>query len=177
MTSLPPPSPSWLPPIALGAMFTVLVQLASAVVGALVPQAQVGLCCCCAVETLPIGAVPAWLAARQDRRLRPAQGFAVAFIAAGLGSVVVAFVLFLQMRGMDTGEVRESVRAALEQANATSGTGALTREEIDRYAGAVVELFRFAPAIMATATTLLAAVVGMITVNVVRRRDQAGLAR
>ena len=177
MTPSPParaePPPSWLPPIAMGATFALFAQLAPLVVADLVPAVQVALCCCCAAQPVPIGVLPAWLAARRDRRLTPGQGFAVAFIAAGLGSVTVAFVQFMAIRGTDTEAWRESFVSALNKAREAGGGSELTREQVESLADSLVEFLPLFPAIVATLITLLAALVGMVTVRVMRRGEPA----
>lgn len=164
----PHSTPSWLVPIVTGAVVTfaglfVLGRVALDTQGPL----SVATGCCCVLSFVPFGALPAWVAARRDPLLTAGHGFAVAFIAVGLGALVWAGLEATYGAEIDPEEVR---RQMVEQAPPDS---TLSEEEIQRVADCVVAAFPYMPAVAASVTTLLAGFVGMMTVGLAKRRDRS----
>lgn len=164
-------SPSWAVPIALGALGTFALLLVFGAGQALpVPGLQMAACCCCAAGFLPYGVLPAWIAVRRDPRLTGGQGFAVAFIAVGLGTIVWAALVASAESAVDPATLRESLEQAREGMPADQR---MSDEDLTQMVDAVQELLPFLPALYAVVTTVLAGFVGMITVGMVRRRRRA----
>lgn len=84
--SSPPPHPSWRLPIALGAMATIVLH-APALVDNLLWVPLLGTCGC---SGIPTGVLATLLALRKEPGMGAASGFGVAFIAAGVGALLVA---------------------------------------------------------------------------------------
>lgn len=162
------PTPSWAVPIAAGAFGTFVLLLLFGI-GQTVPQASVALtsACCCAAGFLPYGFLPAWIATRRDPRLTPGQGFAVAFIGVGLGTVVWAVLNTPSFQQVDPALLREWFETAQEGMPVEQRR---SKEEIDQMFETTRALIPYVPAIYATVTTLLAGFVGMLTVRIVRGR-------
>lgn len=177
MTSLPPtssqppePTPSWAVPIAVGAaaafvaqVFPVALQMLPGVLGGLG-------CCCCAAGPL-VGAVPGWVAARRDPRLTTGQAFAVAFIAVGLGSVIVAAVFVAGASQLDQAEMERSMREMLRTLNEGAPAGnRMTPEEIDESIAMMKTLAPYGPIVTAALTTVFGGLFGMLGAALGRRR-------
>ena len=163
--------PSWFVPIALGALFTVLAQMAPTMLAQLYPPASLAWPCCCTLEILPIGILPAFVALRRDPNLTAGQGFTVSFIACGMGSIVTAINLVLQVRQLDPDELREALRHGMEEM-VREGATELEPAEIERVVEGVVTGLPYLPVVAASVVTLLAAVCGLATVSILRRRAQ-----
>lgn len=168
MDSTPPAQqPSWAVPIAFGAVFTFVLQALWTIGQALpVLPVQFAACCCCAGSFLPSGFVPAFLAARRDPHLTAGQGFAVAFIAVGLGTIVWAVIGALSASSHDPQLIRDAVAAAQDGAPADQR---LSGEELDQLTDFLVSILPFVPAVQAAVTTVLAGLAGMLTVGFAKR--------
>lgn len=176
MTSPPAgraPSPSWTVPIAVGALQALIVLWL--VFGLLAPLAGAEFggasLCVCAVFMLPLGIVPATSARRRDPSLVPAQGFAIAFIAIGIGSVLWAGPAIAAGSPPDARTVRSAIFEAQERLPEDQR---LSTEVIDGLVATIVDLAPYMPAIVATIVTLVAGFVGMLAVAFRTRRDARG---
>jgi len=164
----PPQQPSWAVPIAFGALFTFVLQ-ALYMVGKELPvlPIQFAACCCCLGAFIPSGSVPAFLAARRDRYLTAGQGFAVAFIAVGLGTIPCALVDSLRAARVDRQFLRDAVVAAQDGVPAEEQ---LSEEGLENLTDFLVSVLPFMPAVQAAVTIVLAGLVGMLTVGFAKRR-------
>ncbi len=160
------PAPSWTGPIVIGAITTVLTQLMVSVLAAVVPAAA---SCCCMFEAIPLGLIPAWLAVSRDPRLTPGQGFAVSFIAVGIGSLCVAVVASLELRSVDTTALRHELMQMIAQWAEASGQPMPEAERAAR-AEQLIGMRQYVPAVVATVLTVLAGITGMIGVRFARQR-------
>ncbi|HLQ38089.1 MAG TPA: hypothetical protein VK348_09825 [Planctomycetota bacterium] len=79
-----PPRPSWIVPVAVGALATAALH------GFAVQDNILWLCFSCGCTGMPVGLLPALLAVRRDPLMGAGSGFALAFIATGLGAILVA---------------------------------------------------------------------------------------
>jgi hypothetical protein len=86
------PRPSWTVPVVAGAIAT--VALHSWVL--INPDWWLPACCFVCVTGIPVGFVPAVLATRRDPWMGAGSGFAVAFLAVGLGATALAIAAFAQ---------------------------------------------------------------------------------
>jgi len=86
------PRPSWTVPVVAGAFATVLLHSWLLIN----PQWWVPACCLVCVTGIPVGFVPAVLATRRDPFMGAGSGFAVAFLAVGLGATALAIAAFAQ---------------------------------------------------------------------------------
>jgi hypothetical protein len=161
-----PPQPSWAVPIAFGALFTFVLQALIAV-GQAVPVVQFAACCCCAVGFVPSGFVPAFLAARRDPHLTAGQGFAVSFIAVGIGTIAWAVIGALSVSSQDPQLIRDAVMAAQEGLPADQR---LEQEELDALTDFLRAVLPFVPAVQAAVTTVFAGIAGMLSVGFAKRR-------
>lgn len=86
------PQPSWFVPVAVGALFTMVLH------GIAVHRNETWwfLCLTCGASGTPAGLLPAWLALRREPHLGAASGFAVAFIATGIGAACCAVLSWLR---------------------------------------------------------------------------------
>jgi hypothetical protein len=165
------PPPSWAPPIAAGAALTFSLQLLFQLVQALpVPALQLAGCCCCLAGFLPYGAVPAWIAARRDPWLTAGQGFAVAFIAVGLGSIAWALLAAGMTAAVDQDALRQGFRDAQE---GLPDEQRLSQEQVEAMVDFARRALPYVPALHAAVTTVLAGFVGMLTVGIARGRRPA----
>lgn len=180
MSQLPlqPPPPSWLPTIFVGALAVVAVQLLLAAFGvvasAVAPAgpvpgvvAQCSLLCCCALQPLPIGAFIGFMAWRRDPALTPGQGFAVSFIAAGVGTLIMAVPQVLSASSVDDRE--RQIREVLQQMNETATTK-MSPEAIQEVASGAAELTPYIPVVSALVVTVFAGICGLFTVGYLRSR-------
>jgi hypothetical protein len=164
----PHQQPPWTVPIAFGAVFTFVLQ-ALLTIGQALPvlPVQFAACCCCCVGFVPSGFVPAFLAARRDRYLTAGQGFAVAFIAVGLGTIPCALVDSLRAARVDRQFLRDAVVAAQDGVPAEEQ---LSEEGLENLTDFLVSVLPFMPAVQAAVTIVLAGLVGMLTVGFAKRR-------
>jgi hypothetical protein len=86
------PRPSWTVPVLVGAFATILLH--SPVL--IDTQWWLPACCLVCVTGVPVGFVPALLATRRDPWMGAGSGFAVAFLAVGLGATALAIAAFAQ---------------------------------------------------------------------------------
>ncbi|MEM7199297.1 MAG: hypothetical protein AAF628_03465 [Planctomycetota bacterium] len=127
-------------------------------------------CCCVPLLVLPLGALPAGLAWRNDQTLTPSQGFAVSFIGVGLGAVLAAGIAVMSMGELDQTEVRGQLRNLIEQANETATEDQrMTQAEIDAEVARQAEALPFAPVVLAGIGTIIGGLVGMATIAMLRR--------
>jgi hypothetical protein len=164
----PHQQPPWTVPIAFGAVFTFVLQ-ALLTIGQALPvlPVQFAACCCCCVGFVPSGFVPAFLAARRDPHLTAGQGFAVAFIAVGLGTIFWTLLGATSASGYDPQLIRDAVVAAQDGVPAEQQ---LSAEELEELTAFLVTVLPFVPAVQAAVTTVLAGIAGMITVGFAKRR-------
>ncbi len=162
--------PSWLPPIAIGALATAAgTMLLLGLVFSGIPSASTPAQCCCSIAFVPFGALPAWLAFRRDRRLTPGQGFAVAFIAVGLGSVLWAgsMVLTHGMPEFDAAGLRKTLE---EQEQKKPENERVPQEQVDRVIAFMQQVWSFVPAVVALLLTVFGGLSGLITASILRSR-------
>ena len=156
--------PSWSVPILLGAAFVVLVQ------GLLQVAVGDAACCCAPLLALLYGFLPAFVAQRRDALLTPGQGFAVAFIATGIGMLVWAVSNYLYTGGTVPAGYEEAIREALEN------QPDLPPEEREALVDMLIAVHPYVPVILTAVVSLIAAFVGLITSLIFRPRfppDQA----
>jgi hypothetical protein len=166
VTALPPQptAPSWTLPIAVGAAFTFVFSFASSQTP--LPAG----CCCCVTLPLPLGVLPAMIALRRDAALTPAQGFAVSFIAVGLGAALLALLSVALAQGVNLTEMELELRRTFDELNRAQG-GGLSQEQIERSVGIAMRLAPYGPAIVAAVLSVVAGVTGLLTVAILRRRS------
>lgn len=159
-----PPRSSWAGPILIGALVT--MALHSPALWA--SMAWLAMCLTCGCSGLPVGAVPALLALRNDPRLGAASGFAVAFISVGLGGIVLAGISFadwdpttFELRG----EFEQSFRARLQEEG-------YTEAEVDQMIEDLESRSRFVPVITAGLMALMGGLAGALAAAIVGRRQR-----
>ena len=86
------PRPSWTVPVLAGAFATILLHSPLLIDSQLWLLATCLVCC----TGIPVGFVPAILATRRDPWMGAGSGFAVAFLAVGLGATALAIAAFAQ---------------------------------------------------------------------------------
>ena len=145
-------------------MFAQFLPLAFA---GMVPAGPYAVPCCCALETLPMGLLPAWLARRQDPTTTPGQGFVVSFIAVGLASVIVALVMVMQSRGADPEVLRAKFLEQIEQMQPQP----ISQEDKVQMADMLISVLPYIPVLGACVITLLGGVWGMLGVFLGTRRN------
>lgn len=156
---LPAPAPSWFAPIAIGALATFLLHSLALVV----PVFWLASCCCGATG-VPVGFLPAFLAIRQDPDLSPGQGFAVSFIATGIGSLGVAFLVMVVLGWNMTPEDRDRIRQFFEREQQ------LSPQEIDQAVEITGQLIQFMPLIASGMVIVAGGLTGLVTGLLMRRR-------
>lgn len=166
MTLFPPEyetAPSWVPPIMVGALVTLLAQVAAQGLGA-------DASCCCGLA-LPLGALASHLAYRRDPALTPGQGFTVAFIACGLGSAAMALIMIMEMGPEVRDQIAEDLRRRFEEFNQQAAADQkLSPEDLDKIVDLMQTALPYAPAVGAMVCTLLSAVSGLLAVLLLRGR-------
>ena len=170
---LPQPSaPSWIRPIFLGSLVAIACYVLPYLSMLAVPVASCALTpCFCGVALLPMGFVPAWLAALQDPRTTPGQGFTVSFIASGIGGIVANLPFALGSNELDREEMLRRMHESLEESAATGRIPADQVEQVKQMGEWVVDVMPYVPIVVAAAGTVAAGVVGMITVaSMISRR-------
>lgn len=168
---LPPPTASWLPPILFGAALTVMLWVLPDLLAGLLPALFPMTHCCCCGYALPIGIVPALIASRRDPSLTPGQGFAVSFIAAGIGSWLVAGLGVLAAREAGRDQFAENVRQVLEAWNERAPADQqLSGEELEQSIAFWATVAPYVPVLLATVLTVVAGVLGLVTIVVRSRR-------
>ena len=174
MTQPPPaiPPPSWLPTILVGSMTVILLQLfTQTALGVTFDSvvAQCAMLCCCAIQPAPIGAFISFLALRRDPALTPGQGFTVAFIASGVGALIVALPQVL-----DAPSVSERESAVLQQLESVNEQMApadkFTAQEMQEAAASIAQLMPYVPVVVALVFTVIAGVCGLLTAGYLRGR-------
>ncbi len=173
MTQLHVPErpPSWLMPIAVTAMATVLVQWIPFLLAGIVPQLACGTMCCCGIGWVPIGALAALLVMQRDPMITPGQGFAVSFIASGIGSLLSAVFWVVQLHSADPAVLEQDMREILDESNRQLDPAQrLSADQIDDTVASMVDALPYVPVIMAIVYTALAGVAGLFTVLLLRRR-------
>jgi len=166
------PPPGWAVPILVGAASALLVQGA---LGVLANSDQgCFLCCCAPVVALPYGFLPAFIAQRRDPTLTPGQGLAIAAIATGIGTVAWAIVIAATTDSSAIEKFESVVREALVEVERTAPPGQkLSPEDRDRVIAALVGVYPYLPVIQAAVLSLMAGVVGLLTVLIFRPRRRA----
>ena len=166
------PPPSWVPVIAIGALLTMLAQLAGYMLPALLPQVGCFSSCCCALEPIPIGIVPALLAHRRDPALTPGQGFAVSFIATGLGSAIVALISILGTDQQGRAEYERIARETVQSINESApAADRLTPEQVDASVATMMSVMPYVPVVLAMVFAVAAGVFGLLVVGMLRKRS------
>lgn len=171
-----PPPPSWVRPIFIGSLVAVACYVLPYLSVLVVPAAACALTpCLCGVAVLPMGFVPAWLAALQDPHTTPGQGFTVSFIASGIGGIVATLPFVLGAERPDREEMLRHLHEQLEESAAQGRIPADQLEQVKQMGEWVVDVAPYVPIVVAAAGTFMAGVVGMITVAsmISRRARQA----
>ena len=165
---LTPPPPSWTPVIIVGAFAAFLSQFVSLTVVSMMPLA---LPCCCAMEALPVGVGLGLWALRRDVYTTPGQGFAVSFIAAGLGSAVIVILAIMVTNPQNLDLIANESQRVLEQANAELPAGErLSEEDIDAAVQMMVDIQPYIPIVRALVFSTISGVCGLFAVGLLRRR-------
>lgn len=167
-TPYPPEHPpSWVVPIAAGALATFGLQSLTL----LLPVLWCATCCTCGLSGVPVGFLPAILAVRQDPNMSPVQGFAVSFIATGIGALAVAFVV-MGVQGWEVPpDALEQIREGLTELNRDAPAGEqLSPEEIEGFVDTFGQLAQFLPVIASGLVIVMGGLSGMVTVSFMRRR-------
>lgn len=168
---LPPHSPSWLPPIFFGAILTIALWLLPDLQAQLMPGMFPFTHCCCCLYALPLGIVPAAIAARRDPGLAPFGGFAVSFIGVGLGGLLVAMRGVLALRETGRAEIEGRVREVLEGFNErVPPDQQLAGEQLEQTVAFWATVVPYVPVLLATVLTVFAGLLGLATVSVLRSR-------
>jgi hypothetical protein len=161
---------SWLPPIVIGALVTYAgsALLIWAMFAGL-PGVGVVAQCACTLAFVPFGAIPAWLTFRRDPALTPGQGFAVAFIAVGLGSVLWAGarIASSEVPRLDTPAIREAIERSQEELPADERASA---EQIDATIRFLEAVWPYVPAILALLLTVFGGLSGLVTAVILQAR-------
>jgi len=154
--SLDSPTTSWFKPIFVGALFA---AIGFATVTMVTP-------CCCGAAVLPAAVLPALIAWRDDTRMKPGHGFAVSFIAVGIGAILVATPMAFEFRKFDAEELRATLR---EQAAKSMGPD-VSAADIDVAVEAMATIWPYTPLVGAVVLTVMAGLLGLVTVAMLRRR-------
>lgn len=156
-----PARPSWTVPVLVGALATLLLH------SPLLVQDQfwIPLCCTLGCSGVPVGFVPAFLASRRDPWLGPGAGFAVSFLAVGLGAVVLAGVTMVRGFGIDP-QVLDAIADQLRSDRQ------LTEEEVQRSLQATEDFARFFPVLGASFVAISAGVCGAVVGAFAGRRHR-----
>ena len=164
---LPEPSPSWVVPIASGALATFVLHSFS-----LLNPGLWGLTCCtCGLSGVPVGFLPAFLARRQDPQLGPVQGFAVSFIATGIGALALAFLVMGVMGWEIPPEWPETIREGFSEANRDLPPDEqLSPEEIEDVVQLIGQGLQLLPVIASGMVIVMGGLTGLITVSLMGRR-------
>lgn len=167
MHAAPSSSPSWSVPIAAGSVVTFLTLL---LVGALqstgAAQFAMVAACCCVGGFLPYGLLPAWLASRRDPLLTVGQGFSVAFIAVGIGTIFWAGIVAWNFEPADPELLRQAIQDAQQ---GVPENDRMPDPQIDDLVELTGRVMPFLPAVYATITSLLGGLAGSVLVAVTRR--------
>lgn len=126
-------------------------------------------CCCCPLEVVPLGVLPAMLMLRRDPALTPGQGFAVSFIANGIGSIVLAVSDLVRFDGQARDALIADFRQQLERLNERAEQK-LTAEQMDDLVNAMAAIQPYVPVVFAAVFTVLAGMCGLFAVDFLRRR-------
>lgn len=170
-----PPASSWMRPIFLGSLVAVACYVLPYLSMLAVPAAACAFTpCLCGVAVLPMGFVPAWLAALQDPRTTPGQGFTVSFIAAGIGGIVATLPFVLSTRELDREEIVRRLHESLEESASQGQIPADQVEQFKQMGEWVIDVLPYVPIVVAAAGTVAAGVIGMITVaSMISRRARS----
>jgi hypothetical protein len=128
-------------------------------------------CCTCGLSGVPVGFLPAILAKRQDPNMGPVQGFAVSFIATGIGALVVAFVV-MGVQGWEVPpDALEQIREGLEELNREAPAGEQrSPEEIEEFVEVFGQFTQFLPVIASGLVIVMGGLSGLFTVSLMSRR-------
>ncbi len=129
-------------------------------------------CCCGGFGSLPLGMVTALVAYRRDPMMLPVHGFSVAFIGIGIGQAILALVQFMQFRKVDLVEVKLIMRDAAHEGLVTQDK-TMSAQEVDEGLDMIVSAMSWTWAATAGATTIFAALVGMLTIVILQSRRKA----
>ena len=164
------PRASWLAPIALGALTTIAFCIGLPLLATLVPGAAGGCVFCCALPLAPalLGYVPVAVALRRDPALSVGQGFALAFIAVGLGAVVAAIAGVAAVQAIDPSEIRDFVDRTVEQMPAEERSN-FPPERVAEVKDVAVDALPYVPVMLAALLTLCAGLAGLVLTAVLRR--------
>lgn len=160
MTTKPTTPPSWILPIVAGALTTALLH------GAVLwePTLWLPVLGACGCSASPIGLLPAGLALRRDPQMGAAAGFAVAFIAVGLGAIALTTITLLH--GFEvTPETERAWRESLLAAEYESA-------DIERLIGALHDSGGTLPVLAATLLAVAGGVSGAALGALAARRSR-----
>jgi len=137
----PEAQPSWLVPIACGALLTLALH------GIAIGRNETWwyFCLTCGASGTPAGLLPAWLALRREPAMGATSAFAVSFIATGIGAALCAALSWLQGFEFDP--------RFLEQLGETWREAGLEEDEIARQLAIVEDT---GPIVAVTTAGLLA---------------------
>lgn len=158
-------------PILFGAavafLTTALLGLLTSIPNA---AANFAACCCCAGTFVPFGVVPSIVALRRDPGLSVAQGFAVSFIAVGVGMIAWTVVVTMSGgRNVDETELRRLFEEAQQQMPADNRW---TEQELDAAVASAAGILPYVPVLAAAIVTLLSGLIGSLTVAMLRPRHR-----
>jgi hypothetical protein len=161
---------SWRLPILAGALTTASLMLLVDLLRELgTPGLVAGACVCCGM-LLPVGYLPAAIAFRADPTLTRAQGFAVAFIAVGIGTLVVTIQQVLRLQDLDLAALDRQLRPQIEELLRQTGGKEPAPEEIEAAVESMRRVVHYAPVAFAAFLTVVAGFVGMLTVGLLGGR-------
>ena len=162
----PNPSPSWAVPIAIGSIATFLtLLLCGALQSTGTAQFAMVAACCCVGGFLPYGLLPTWVALRRDPSLTAGQGFSVAFIAVGIGTIFWAGIVAWNFEPVDPELLRQAFQDAQQS---VPKDDRMTDAQIQELVDLSGRMMPFLPAVYATITSLLGGLVGLILVAISR---------
>ena len=160
---LAPSPPSWMPAIAAGALCTGF----TGILGQLLTGTS---CCCCPLHVVPLGVLPAVWMLRRDPALTPGQGFAVSFIANGLGAIASAITeLLLNADPQKRATMHADAQRYLEELSRNSKQPMTPDEMADRLA-VIDGILPYLPVVYAAIFTVIAGMCGLFAVGMLRRR-------
>ncbi len=139
-------------PVLVGALATALLHSPLLLLGEL----WIPLCCTLGCTGVPVGFVPAILAARRDPWFGAGSGFAVAFLSVGIGAIALAVTALLHGFQFEP----EMLDAMAEELR-TDGT--LSETEIENTVSVLANGARFLPVLGAGLLALSGGVCGAVT--------------
>lgn len=129
------------------------------------PQWWLGVCCLFGCTGVPVGFIPALMATRRDPWMGAGSGFAVAFLAVGLGAAAMAIAAFAR-RFTISAEFLEQLRETMRK------DGNLSDADITRALDALQDAAPFVPVVSAGLLALSAGVCGAIVAALAGRRPR-----